>query len=261
MNENSIIDLKKFCHDNPDHENSFKLFDGAWKFSFDKISSKEIMEFLLTVDGRPRLTSEIFQDFKTLSIVEFGPADGYNTAQLEIYGASNIISIESNVDAYMKCLVMKNFMNLRGQFLLGDFLKYLDSLDEKLDLAYASGVLYHLIDPVNFLLKIGKHFDKLFLWSLYYDSEAIASDAYELRRFKDQSVVKINNTEFTYHKRLVDESMLPNGSYQGGIVQYSNWLSLADIEKAINLAGFSIVKIIPDNVGKMKAMNFWASKL
>jgi hypothetical protein len=60
----------------------------------------------------------------------------------------NVTAIEGNVGAFLRCLLLKNYFNLKSKFLLGDFLKYMAVQTNGPDLMYASGVLYHLTDPV-----------------------------------------------------------------------------------------------------------------
>jgi SAM-dependent methyltransferase len=254
------LSLPKFVPEVPDDQNAFRLRAGTWKFKFEDMDASELDNFLRTVDGRPRLCSEFFPGYRDFSIVEFGPSDGYNTAQLELYGATDIVSIEANADAFLRCLIMKNARGMKTKFLLGDFLKFMSQSDSAFDLAYASGVLYHLQDPVDFLLQCGRRARHLFVWSLYFDEDAVRSDAYEMRRFGVRETVSRGGEQFVYHQRSVDPQMVTAGNYQGGIEQHANWLTLPDLKRAIELAGFRITRTIADNVGKMPAMNFWASK-
>jgi hypothetical protein len=87
------LKLPQFVDAFPDDTNSFKLRTGTWKFGFDTLSCEQIAEFMRTKDGRPRLSLETFESFKTFKILEFGPSDGYNTAQLELCGAKSVLSI------------------------------------------------------------------------------------------------------------------------------------------------------------------------
>ncbi len=254
------LDLPLFVSEVADDSNSLHLRKDAWKFGFENKTRNELYDFLRNVDARPRLCAEYFKGFNDFDIIEFGPADGYNTMQLSLLHPKSILAIEGNADNFVKCLILKNYFNVDAKFLLGDFLKFIDRNEARYDLAYASGVLYHLDDPVEFILKCGEFADNIFLWSLYYDENVISNHAYEKRRFGETDYRIIRGKEFAYHKRSVDPEMLKKSTYQGGIVEAASWLTLPDIETALGLAGFQVFKTIPDSVNSIPAINIWASK-
>ena len=52
---------------------------------------------------------------------------------------------------------MKEAVGLsRTRFLLGDFCEYLETTDERFDLVFASGVLYHMADPIGLIESVGR---------------------------------------------------------------------------------------------------------
>ena len=60
-------------------------------------------------------------------ILELGPLEGAHTYQLEKLGAAEIVAIEANKEAFLKCLIIKELAQLeRARFLLGDFVTYLE---------------------------------------------------------------------------------------------------------------------------------------
>ena len=74
---------------------------------------------------------------------------------LQKLGANTITSIESNKCAFMKCLSVKEIFNLnRVHFKLGNFIPFLESTNEKFDAVIASGILYHMTEPVSVLTKM-----------------------------------------------------------------------------------------------------------
>ena len=254
------LDLPGFVHEYPDDKNSYKLREGKWKFDFDRLSREEIDHFMRTVDNRPLRCAELFPGFSDFRIAEFGPSDGYNAAQLEIYGATDITSFEANVDAFLRCVILKNTLNLKTKFMLGDFLEFTKDTAERFDLAYASGVLYHLLDPVSFLVDCGRIANHLFIWSLYYDESAIDSKPEERARFNGIETRTINDESFTYYTRFVEAGTEALPKYQGAINDRSVWMTIDDIRKAIKLAGFEIIEEVPANLQGLKATNIWASK-
>jgi hypothetical protein len=245
----------------PTDSTAFDLQAGAWKFDYEKLDRNGIIQNA-KMDGRPRFCAETFSDFRNFKIIELGPSDGYNTLGMELEGAHDIVSIEANTAAFLRCLILKNAMGLRAKFLLGDFLKYLDQPELSADLVYASGVLYHLRDPVEFLVRCGRVAPHLFLWSFYYDAEKVQKDPHERERFAADVNERheVGGAMFTYHRRFYQAELAADPKYQGGLKDYAYWLDLADLRQAIGLAGYEIIKVIGDAYMGMPAMNIFAAK-
>jgi hypothetical protein len=71
-------------------------------------------------------------------------------------GAAHITSIESNTRAFLKCLIVKNALNFDVDLRLEDFRPFLATCRETYDLVLASGVLYHMTDPVQLLTDMAR---------------------------------------------------------------------------------------------------------
>src|ERR1700751_1079452 len=97
---------------------------------------------------------------------------------LEQAGCASVISIEGNPRAFLKCLVLKEVVGLsRSRFLCGDFVEYLRGCSARADVVVASGVLYHMMNPVELLYLISRVSDCVFLWTHYYDEHALSKRA------------------------------------------------------------------------------------
>ena len=246
--------------DMPLEANAFALQTGAWKYDYEKLTLDEIIENVKW-DARPRYCAETFSRFNEFDVLEFGPSDGYNTLGLELAGARSITSIEANVNAFLRCLILKNAFQMKAKFLLGDFLKYLDQLKKKTDLVYASGVLYHLVDPIEFLRKCGSISDNLFIWSFYYDAEVISTLDFERSCFTGETEERIfAGRKFTYHKRYYRPEIVADVKYSGGLLPHANWLTKDDLFAAIELAGYQVKQMYLDTHSKVPAYNILASK-
>ena len=76
----------------------------------------------------------------------------------------------------MKCLIAKSICKIdSATILLGDFVKYLENTTENFDWTVASGVLYHMKDPIGLLKLISERSSKLLLWTHYFDQTVISS--------------------------------------------------------------------------------------
>ena len=91
-------------------------------------------------------------------------------------GANHILAIEANKNAFLKCLVVKELLSIeRATFLLGDFYKYLKSQPPRYDAILASGVLYHMADPLGLIEGASVASDRICVWTHYFDEDRIRS--------------------------------------------------------------------------------------
>lgn len=62
------------------------------------------------------------------------------------------------------------------EFKYGDFVSYLESTAELFDFIIASGVLYHLKNPIKALELILSKSHSVLIWTHYYDKELIKNN-------------------------------------------------------------------------------------
>jgi hypothetical protein len=255
--------MSKFSPDAPSDGNSYRVYADAWKFDFDKISEAEILH-IIDRDPRPLWCSETFTNFSKMTVAELGPADGYNTAGLERLGAKRVIAVEGNVDAFLRCLILKNALNLRAKFFLGDFNRLFEVSELKHDLLYASGVLYHLPDPLKFIEDASQNSKNLFLWTHFYDQESVDKIENESYCFRDKitEVRSFRGRQVTYHRRVYDTDHVASAGYIGGLKEAASWISREDLFAALDLCGYEIKKVVEDPFapGRMPAVNILATK-
>lgn len=253
----------RYVLDAPSDANAIALQAGGWKFDYETLDEEGIRKSIAS-DGRPLFCSLFFPHFKEdgYSIWELGPSDGYNTAGLEFHGAKNVVAIEGNVGAFLRCLLLKNYFNLRSKFLLGDFLKYIDAETSGPELIYASGVLYHLTDPVAFLKRCSELSPDLFLWTFVYDHELMLEHGYEKNMFAfDQAeTINVGGRAIRYHKRYYDPAMIEGEKFAGGFQSFANWLTLDDLMFVLEYFGYRILKTIEDGYSGIPALNIFATR-
>lgn len=253
----------RYVLDLPREANSIALQSGGWKFSYETKSRDEIRQSI-EADGRPLFCSMFFPHFGDADyrILELGPSDGYNTAGLEFHGASDVLAVESSVDAFQRCLILKNYFNLKAKFLLGDFLKYLDSDIDAPDLIYASGVLYHLTDPVGFLQRCSELSPDLFLWTFVHDEKAIAAHDYEATMFAphEDETVHLFGHAIVCHRRYYDAELVGGRKFAGGVRSHANWLSRPDLLAILEGLGYRILRVIEDGYSGLPALNIFATR-
>jgi len=161
-------------------------------------------------------------------VLEFGPFEGGHTVMLHNLGAKEILSIEGRVENYVKCCVMKNIFKLKNSaFILADLEN--EDLEKygKFDCCICLGVLYHLVNPYQFLKKISKVTDVLFLWTHFADDEYPKSKPYDL-------VTNDKNNQVYRGKDQGED--IKDG--QAGLQKKAFWFFKEDLLKAIKDVGF-----------------------
>jgi Protein of unknown function (DUF1698) len=150
------------------------------------------------------------------NVLELGSLEGGHSYILEQLGAERVVAIEANRRTYLKCLVVKEIFGLRRvEFLCGDFVEYLRHSNATFDLCVASGVLYHMVDPVELLRLVARASDQLYLWTHYYDADRIRSNPRVAAHFPSDE-----GPPFRFEYRDVRETQTFCGS--GG--RFSYWL-------------------------------------
>ncbi|MFA4853732.1 MAG: radical SAM protein [Candidatus Omnitrophota bacterium] len=216
-------------------------------FSFEEIS----------VSGQPKpgvpFESKINEirkriNLKGLTILDMGCLEGMHSSLLQGNGAKKVISIEGRKENFLKALIVKNAFKLdKCEFLFGDANEVLSSFSGHFDLCLASGVLYHLNNPVALLYRIGQLCNSLFVWSHY------ANDSYPIAPAEG---TRWNNR--IYRGKYFDENI---NDIVCGLEKRVFWLFEEDLLAAIRDAGFNSIEII----GKEKhehgpAITLWATK-
>ena len=110
-----------------------------------------------------------------------------------------MVAIEANRRAFLKCLCIKEVLGLeRVDFRLGDFVAYLkNSKNDNYDVVLASGILYHMQQPIEVLDLIASLTNKIFLWTHYYDEEQVRSNKEIQQRFGPKEARKFNDFQYT----------------------------------------------------------------
>ena len=160
-------------------------------------------------------------------------------------GAGSILSVEANTRAYLKCLIAKELFELsRAQFLCGDFVQFMGQSTRVFDFTLASGVLYHMKNPVELIELIGKcTANAAFVWTHYYD-ERLFNTIHANKKGKFAGSTQHTHAGFTHtlNKHLYLDELGWQG-FCGGSAEFSYWLSKQAILDAFSHFGFSSYEI------------------
>lgn len=221
-------------------------------------------------DSRPAWAASVIPGgFAGKDVLELGPFEGYQTRGIAGAGARRIVSVEANSINFLKCLCVKEMYGLHAaRFLFGDIAGYVDACAERFDVVWASGVLYHLQNPTDFIGSIARLAPYAYVWTHYYDAAATAAlDDVQGRHFVPGADVvrRYGERNVTLHARsyLIPDyvNALPM-NWEGGLDEVSYWLEKDDIVWLFERAGMTIGQIEFDDtsVNGLPAFGFVARR-
>jgi SAM-dependent methyltransferase len=231
--ETSILD--SYINEPPSHQAAFRLFEGEWSSN---VPGYGCGSGGLFNDHRIKFFAEQCGGFQGKRVLELGPLEGGHTSMIANAGATNVTAIESNTRAFLKCLIVQNALKFKANFVLGDFGRYLEQCDEKFDVVIASGVLYHMSDPVRLLENAAKVTDYIGLWTHYYDPKII-NDREDLRRKFEASprVENLGRRQIELYQQSYLDALQWKG-FCGGSAPTSYWLTRDSLLAVLEELGF-----------------------
>ena len=229
-----------FVTSSPSAQNAVDIFRGEW-------ASK------LPLDGVDAGKAELFDDPRLgrflqaepiggQRVLELGPLEGGHSSMLQRAGAGSVLSVESNSRAYLKCLIVKEILELdKVRFVLGDAYKFLETDRSTFDLAIAYGILYRLRDPhrlFELLLPRVRSGGRLLLWTHHW-SETAERDCATLRgNFTGSRTVDLpDGKRLLLMKHDYGSGFFKRGFF-GGNAGYSEWMTRDGILDAASAFGF-----------------------
>ncbi len=239
-----MAELKTYVHTLPSRQNAIDLFAGEWTSEFPpECGALRAGGMALYADSRLVWALEQLGGVSGKTVLELGPLEGSHSYMLDRAGAAEIRAIEGNSRAFLRCLVFKEIAGLpHVNFELGDFTLYLDTSTRAIDVILATGVLYHLSDPIRALYNIARLTTSVFIWTHYYDATLIERNARLLGKFGSLEQAEFQGfryrrAEFRYEKAL-DWSGFCGGNHTDAM-----WLPREDLLRALRHFGFDRVSI------------------
>ncbi|MGF6253768.1 class I SAM-dependent methyltransferase [Ensifer sp. LBL] len=236
-----------FSPDVPGHQPALDIFRGGWSVKLPDELGLSAGSHEHFNDPRIAWAGPTIKGFSGKRILELGPFEAYNTCEMERLGAE-VTAIEGSADNFFKCLIMKNVFNLRATFLYGDFNKHELADGEGYDVLWASGVLYHMVDPIAFLRKAATLSRKMFLWTQYFDASVMTPDHPSIGHFDEERnvIVHLEGRDITLHWRSYLE-IKPGQPFSGGSSDFSYWMELPDILFVLDKLGFDGIQMGVNN--------------
>lgn len=238
----SLLSLNKFETRAPSAANAIDIFSGHWAVDLSKFNAAwRGGSVNFKGDDRPHLAARSLGHGGRLDgmrVLELGPLETMHTHQLDALGARQIISIEANVEAYLKCLIMKEVLGIDGQFLLGDFARYLAQTNERFDLIFCSGVLYHMQHPLDLIRDIARVSDRCFVWTHYYEPQNDPGPP------RERVPTTLDGFSASYFRLEYPDREL--STFWGGNKPSSNWMARSDILGALAHFGFDRIEVLAE---------------
>jgi hypothetical protein len=232
----------------PSGQNAVDIFGGEWASALPDELGVQAGSASLFADSRISWAIEQFGGVKDQRVLELGPLEGGHSHMLAAAGG-RVLAVESNTRAYLRCLIAKELTGTDSvRFLLGDFMEYLRTCEEQFDVCIASGVLYHMRNPLETLALTAKVSRKLLLWTHYFDAEVLAARADTARRFGAATPAAYDGFPHTLHRHIYGAALdLPG--FCGGDAAHSNWLSREDLLNGLAHVGWRVDAVAFDDPG------------
>jgi hypothetical protein len=245
--------MTEFVREAADDNNAIRLFDGDWA-SYLPPSGQETPGATRAATGTvPLFTDEKIvwaaQEFGGLQgkrILELGPMEGGHSYLLQKLGAGSVLSMEANRQAFLKCLIVKNMYNLdRVTFLLGDFIEWMKTSSERFDACIASGVLYHMMNPMELISLVSRRTDCVYFWTHYYDEKLVALNPSVAPVMGKKTRVTVDGFSHDLYAHSY-KGTLDLTLFLGGLAVGSSWMTRDDILNGLRHFGFNDVRVAFD---------------
>lgn len=232
----------------PAHQNAIDALQG-WNCAFPPEFGLNAGNLPLYADDRIDWALHTFGSIEGRTILEVGPLEGMHTHMLNCHRPARIDAIEANRLCFLRCLVTKQILNIdTASFMLGDIQAWLTEGEEIYDLTLASGVLYHMADPGEFLRLLAKRSHTVFIWTHFVLEDAMPEGDVRWLPFSGKVETKlIDGIAVRYYERSYHHANA-NASFCGGMKDRHFWMHRDDILRLLRTFGFNDVIIRDENL-------------
>lgn len=229
----------------PSTQAAVDLFAGEWVASLPGLRAGTVP---LLNDWRVTWGCEVLGGVKGQRVLELGPLEGAHThTLLENLGCREVVAVEANSRAYLRCLVTKEILGMTGaRFLYGDAVAFLEDNRERYDLILASGILYHMREPLKLLALIAGHTERCIIWTHYYDADIINAQPALKTRFFPHGTTAWGDLSAPVWRFEYQEA-LQSSLFCGGNAPFALWLERQTILDSLKKLGFTRVEVGQEN--------------
>jgi hypothetical protein len=248
--------LSEYVTSMPSAQNAVDILPG-WNHSLPDAAGVTAGTGFFHNDPRIAWALEQFGPVEGKRILELGPLEAAHTTFIDRQAPALLHSIEANKLSFLRCLIVKEILDLKhAKFFLGNFIPWLESPPTRYDLIVASGVLYHMQDPVRLIELVGACTDAFYVWTHYYDTNAMAIDDLRHTPFVGAPEVQVVNEIPVHLYTRSYHGAWQSKSFCGGIHDLHRWMAKEDIINVIRSFGFDDIRIAHDEPGHQNGPSF-----
>lgn len=233
----------------PDKQKILDLFNGEWSCALPPETGLKVEPGLWPVykDTFIDWMGEKIGGYEGKSLLELGPLEASHSKMFHDRGAV-VAAVEANSRAFLKCLCIKEVFGLeRASFLLGDCVEHLRQCEQRYDMICASGVLYHMTEPVELIKLMAEHTDHLYLRTHFYDEDAMTGKKEFEGKFMPEDSFEYENETYRYSSQTYGEELEWKGFCGGGNAT-SRWLTRDSLMRALARYGFANIDIYHEDI-------------
>jgi len=225
----------------PSAENAINIFRGEWATNVPGYSdvTGPAPQF---EDVRIAWALSVLGGAKGMRVLDLGPLEGGQSYMMERAGASYVLGVEANTRAYLRCLVVKELLQMRASFVCGDVVEYLKTAP-RFDIVLANGILYHMVNPVELIEFVSRVTDTVVMWTHYHDEATDAVKRTPAAVAAEHGGFKHTLYNFSY------AGALQTPGFCGGTEDSANRLSRSDLFAALTHFGFTKIDTDFDHPG------------
>jgi hypothetical protein len=243
-NAEAVI-LDAYCMQPPGPQQVLDIFRGEWSSAMPAGSGLQTQPGKAPLFADDRVTWAIAQagGVRGSRILEIGPLEGGHSYMLEKAGAAEVVAVEANTRSFLKCLCVKEVFRLQAvRFLLGDCMSFMEQDHGGWDMVFASGILYHMKDPMGFIALLPKMAPKLLLWTHYFDEHIVRGTPALAHKFGPLERSTRDGFKYEFVEQSYKEALQWSG-FCGGSAETSLWLSRQSILDFLRHLGYGRIEI------------------
>lgn len=227
----------------PSHQKAIDLLEG-WSGSFPPGMKLDAGKLAFHNDQRIAWAIKQMGSLADKTVLEIGPLEGMHTYMLAKEKPKRIDAVEANRLSYLRCLVTKEILGIpRARFLLGDAMEWLRNGEERYDLIVASGVLYHMSEPVELLRLMAERTDAIFLWTHFFLDNSDKGEPWRAAFSGKMQIRELNGVAARCYERSYYNAAT-NSAFCGGPKDRHYWLHREDIISLFASFGYANIEIM-----------------
>jgi hypothetical protein len=133
---------------------------------------------------------------------------------------------------------------------------WLENPPSRYDFIVASGVLYHMQDPIRLLELVSRNADAFYLWTHYYDKKAMPTDDLRHTPFVGEPEIQMINGIPVHLYTRSYHGAWQSKSFCGGIHDLHRWIEKDDIISVIQSFGFNDIRVAHDEPAHQNGPSF-----